>query len=522
MTSIEERLYYYGPCLSTDLAKYLVDKLGITHDAARQQISRAKGDVGRLNFNFPHRARFLYHKKDFGSERYWGALIQAMQDTNSSYGMALSCLIARGGIIPKIHFPIASGSPIAMKGRLSSEQVLKKLIDLKLVELVNLPSYGECVALVEKNERYLKTLGYIKARLTAEDILLKLISQWAKNLGLVSYDLLQCRNDESTLPRVANFYWDMAGPSYLSPLVTASVSDSEKVKSGFFVCDILLGSQVTLSEIKPFINKCISLRSLSKVGKSLFIFVAEDYAHDAFDALKKLGIIPATSESLFGKDLAEGVRKLIEFIDFISSGGEPSLERIDSIIAKLAPIEGAISTLRGVFFEYLVAEIFRSTGNGVVTIGKIFKAQDKSAEADVTIQNGYKEIKFIECKGYSPYSQVPDDIVDRWLQHQVPTFHRSVRESVNQDITIICELWTTGKLSAESILKVNSASENINPKKYQIKIRDAHDVILQFKETKDKTLYNTFDEHFVKNRYADKCKQYVPRIVRYSKKGSDE
>ena len=469
MTPIEEHLYYHGPCLSTDLAKHLVEHLGITYDAARKQVSRAKGDVGRLNFNFPHRARFLYHKKDFASERYWTTLVNVMQDTNSSYGMALSSLIARGGIIPKKHFTIASGSPIAMKGRLSCEQVLKKLIELKLVEIVNLPSYGECITLIEKDERYFKAMGYIKARLTGEDILLNTIVQWAKNLGFTSYDMIQCRNDDKELPRVANFNWDISGPSYLSPLVTNS--GVENTKPGFFICDVLLGS------------------------------------------------IPATPETLFGKEFSEGIRKLIEFMEFIAGGGEVSLEHIDNVITNLAPIEGALSTLRGVFFEYLVAEVFRSSGNGTVTIGKVYKTQEKTAEADVTIQNGYKEIKFIECKGYSPYSQIPDDIVTRWLQHQVPTFFKWVRENISQDIDIICELWTTGKLSQESIAALDSLSKKISPKKYTIKYREAHDVIMKFKETKDKSLLNTFEEHFVKNRYSPKNKPYIARSVRYSKKG---
>ncbi|EAA6245574.1 hypothetical protein XX58_000750 [Salmonella enterica subsp. salamae] len=517
MTPIEEHLYYHGPCLSTDLAKHLVDHLGITYDAARKQVSRAEGDVGRLNFNFPHRARFLYHKKDFASERYWTTLVNVMQDTNSSYGMALSSLIARGGIIPKKHFTIASGSPIAMKGRLSCEQVLKKLIELKLVEIVNLPSYGECITLIEKDERYFKAMGYIKARLTGEDILLNTIVQWAKNLGFTSYDMIQCRNDDKELPRVANFNWDISGPSYLSPLVTNS--GVENTKPGFFICDVLLGSKITLLEIKPFINKCTSLRSLPKVGKSLFMFVAEDYTHEAFKALKSIGIIPATPETLFGKEFSEGIRKLIEFMEFIAGGGEVSLEHIDNVITNLAPIEGALSTLRGVFFEYLVAEVFRSSGNGTVTIGKVYKTQEKTAEADVTIQNGYKEIKFIECKGYSPYSQIPDDIVTRWLHHQVPTFFKWVRENISQDIDIICELWTTGKLSQESIAALDSLSKKISPKKYTIKYREAHDVIMKFKETKDKSLLNTFEEHFVKNRYSPKNKPYIARSVRYSKKG---
>ena len=102
---IETFLKNDGPALSSDVAAFLVDQLGIAPATARQRVSRARGDVKRLGgIVFPHRSRFLYLQGQFGSPTYWDRLGRALIDTNSAYGFAIAALRQRGGIVPAREF----------------------------------------------------------------------------------------------------------------------------------------------------------------------------------------------------------------------------------------------------------------------------------------------------------------------------------------------------------------------------------------------------------------------------------
>ncbi|MDD1910755.1 hypothetical protein M1Q01_26450, partial [Klebsiella pneumoniae] len=78
---------------------------GVNRDTARKQISRAAsaGQIHCVDKLFPKRERFIYLKQQYGTGRFWSSLNTALLDTGSAYGLALSCLRARGGILPVRH-----------------------------------------------------------------------------------------------------------------------------------------------------------------------------------------------------------------------------------------------------------------------------------------------------------------------------------------------------------------------------------------------------------------------------------
>ena len=128
--SIERILETEGPLLSSRLCAILEER-GLSAAAARQRISRANddfGDVKRLHgLVFPRGVRFLYHDSTFNSERYWGALLRDIGEASPAYAAAIAALQARGGIVPRGHWDIVSGSPLRQKGQISSETVLERL-----------------------------------------------------------------------------------------------------------------------------------------------------------------------------------------------------------------------------------------------------------------------------------------------------------------------------------------------------------------------------------------------------------
>lgn len=524
MTSlIVTSLRKIGPCLSSVLVEEMLKTQGVNRDTARKQISRAAsaGQIHCVDKLFPKRERFIYLKQQYGTGRFWSSLNTALLDTGSAYGLALSCLRARGGILPVRHFPAACGSPVAMKNRLSWKSVLDGLLQYKMVRVVTLPSLGECVALTEKNDNgYQRALHPLKARLLTESVLMKSLSQWVRHNGIISYDTLRTREeiDSDQAPCVANFDFDVTAASYLNPLL--QFSRSGEIRPGFFVCDMLLGCKLSLVHLQPFITKCRSINSLRNSPRCLFMFIADEYSEEAFLEMKRTGIIPATPENLFGKEFADALFQLRDLVGSITLSLKNNIAAIDGIMSKLTNIAGVTNQLQGDLFEYIVAETVRIDSKDV-EVGKICKSlKGETAECDVLSVNGYAKITFIECKGYKPYSTVRHEDVKKWIGKQVPVFFSyAKKEYPNAEINV--ELWTTGKLcddSRESLRKFQK--NNLTNQRYNITVMEPHDVRKRIKATWNDALIRVFEKHFLS--YPEKIvrRKHVPEPVRLA--GHDE
>lgn len=492
----------HGPSLSTELARQLA-KTGVTPAAARKRISRLGPGVKRLAFlPFPRNARFLYLEKDFGSPRYWDALITALLDSRSAYGLALAALRQRGGIIPLRHFPIACGAPLRQKRHLSPETILQRLTKAQLVGEYTIPGIGACVGLIQGPDRYDDGKVEIRARLLVEGILLTAIADWLKRLGIVSFGRVALRDSAATQPTVGTFAWDLSGPSYLGGMVQRQPVG--KSKPGFVACDVLSGIQVSEEGLKPFLNKCTTLRSLGRVGPCLQMFVADHFAPAAFELAKKTGVIPATPSNLFGKDVGEGMLKLFAVLrDAANFGIDP--EAFNLVFEKLSRVEGVAVNLRGILFEYLVAELARrQLPSPFVRIGRIFKLADNTKiEVDVVAEVPYVSIRFIECKGYQPAGTVSDEYITRWLSRTIPRLYEYARAHPDwRSLTIGFELWTTGKLSERALNLVSEARQNVRPTKYSITLVDTEAIRRAAKSLQDGALLKVFDDHFFEHPLA--------------------
>lgn len=242
MDLIETFLEHNGPALSSEIAKHLVAAHRMTPDQARKRVSRAS-HVRRLSgVTFPHRVRFLYLDRQFGSGRYWANLASALISSGSAYGYAINALRQRDGIVPERHFPIICGAPVRQQKHLSPEKIFQRLSEAGLLKRVTLPKIGECISLARVDGMYDWREADFRARLMAEEILLSAVKDWLRNLGIASYNQVATREGD-TLPQVATFVWDMTAPSYLGHMVKKT--QDGQVKPGFVACDVYLGGVVT-------------------------------------------------------------------------------------------------------------------------------------------------------------------------------------------------------------------------------------------------------------------------------------
>lgn len=491
-----------GPCLSSELAKKLVEECSMSSAAARQRVSRLGGSVKRLAYlTFPRNVRFTYLQKDYGSPWFWQALIRALMDSSPAYGNALAALMQRGGVMPKNHFLTACGSPIAQMRHLSPEEILRRFKRASIFEEIDVPGIGTCVVRAQGPEHYEWAIRDMRARIVAEAILLKAIRMWVRNLGLGSYDKVSVRDEGNQPPKVGTFLWDLSAPSYLAPMV--EWTDSAKLKPGFIACDVLLGSELTEHGIRPFIQKCTTLRSLKRVGRCLQLFVADRYDASAFRLAKGAGVIPATPATLFGEEVAAGLSQLIDLLKSAAVAAvDPAI--FNELFQRLGRIEGAANNLRGALFEFLVAEIVREKYGARITLNKIFKNElGGKAEVDVLGEQGSVAVHFIECKGYHPLATVPDEEVERWLNTRIPLVRSEVLKHPDwKNRKLYFEFWTIGKLSAGAVAKIEKAKSAVRPGKYTLDYRDANRVVNIAKELNDAAILDALQRHFLEHPLA--------------------
>ncbi|WP_124596429.1 hypothetical protein [Burkholderia stagnalis] len=499
MSTIEQLLKDYGPCLSTELTQRLVD-YDVTPEAARQRVSRAPAPVKRLAYlPFPRNARFMYLQEQYGSPQFWDALERALLKYSPAYGGAIAALRQRGDLMPKSHFDIACGSPLALTRHLSPAAVLGRLIQAKLFEEIDVPRYGPCIARVQSSEFYDEMVSAMQARLVVEDIMLKAVRGWARSLGMVSYDKTKIRGDDASNPQVGRFAWDFTAPSYLGALVDRT--EQGKPNPGFLVCDILLNNEVTTEGLAPFIGKCRTVRSL-KVGRCMQIFIADRYSNEAFKLAKAEGIVPATPDTLFGREVAASLHRLSEVLRQAADSVSPQV--FDELFNGLSRIEGAATNLRGALFEFWAAEAIRQTYPAAqIRMNRIFTDETGRAEVDVQASVGFREVRFYECKGYQPGGLIPDEEVDRWLEKRIPLVYKQARDASEwRGMNFHFEFWTTGRLSDAAIAKITTAQNTIRSTRYTLAHRDAENLASFAAETKDRALIGTLRQHFLDHPMA--------------------
>ena len=80
MNKVEQLLKKRGPMISGDLARLYEKEYGVSNEAARQAISRAKSPVKRLyKIKFDKNQVFCYLEDQFMGEKYVDALMAAIE-----------------------------------------------------------------------------------------------------------------------------------------------------------------------------------------------------------------------------------------------------------------------------------------------------------------------------------------------------------------------------------------------------------------------------------------------------------
>lgn len=496
---IELILKNHGPMLTSQLSLHLQALYAISAESARKQISRRPSHVHTLAYlPFAKGARFIYCVDDYGTALFWNCLEKALEESSKGYSLALKSVRAREGIIPLRHFQIACGSPKILSKHLSAETILKRMQQAKLLHVLNIDGVGQCVTTSSDPSYVTLSVENLKARILVEKLLLDSLKTWAKNLALGSFNKFQIRDEKAENPVVGPFEWDMTSPSYLMGLTT---QNEGKPSPGFFVCDLLLNGTINEKAVEPFIHKLKTIRNLHKIGRLFPIFVAEKYTREAFQKLREVGAIPATQSALFGEEIADGLKMLMHTLAD-SASHTKSPEKFDKLFSSLSKLEGAIQTMRGAFFEYIVADLLRKTIPNVnIRMNNVIMDNGKTtAEVDIILE-AEDYVSFIECKGLNPARVIPADLVKHWLDKLQTVRQWALTNRTWQGKTFKFEFWSTSRSGKQSYDLYEKAKRNTL--KYELHLRDRNALSASLSTLSDKHLKRVFEQHFLDYRIED-------------------
>jgi hypothetical protein len=484
-----------GPCLSHVLLRHLTGP-GVSAQTARKRLSRAiaAGTVQTIEgLNFARNVRFVFLPAQRRKLDFVRRLRDAILESGGAYARAVLAVQARR-VVPRWQFHAACGAPLARKKQLTTEQVLGRLRDAGVLIEQEAGALGKVVAMADRGPIIPSSdLAGALARQAAESLLVDMVRDWSRRLGMSSWESTRVRKPVGPLPEVGSFAWDITSPSYLMPLVQWAKGGK---KHGFFVCDVLLNGTVTERAASVFRYKCETLRQLN-VAPVLALFVADGYQRKAFTDLKDAGIIPATVRSLFGKDAAEAFGDLARVLTDALKGSLDAPLLADAV-RRLSKIEGARGNLQGALFEYLVAEIVRSQSANIrIEMNKhVFDSRGKEAEVDVWGFDPPHFFRFIECKGREPGSLVADAEIDRWLDHRVGAVRDHLKAYAERERTSIpsptFELWLTGTLSEASAARIERTRKH-NERVYDLTVVDAASVMSAARATRNRSLVETLE-----------------------------
>ena len=430
---------------------------------------------------------------------FWEALIRDLLDSKSIYGIALYGLVARGGIAQRSSFNVTSGSPQASKKHISQSRILENLTKAELVETTAIGDMGECVRVRHGFDP--DDEDWFRARTLAEDVLMDGLREWARKLGLASYNAINIRSN-SNAPDFGNYHWDLCGPSYLSPLVTRARAVNSR-KPGFLVADVFCRGILDVAHIQYFLRKVSVLKTMRRIVPFIPLLLADAYTREALRAGRQSGVVMATTKNLFGDTVATAMNTLIRTLARAAAVAARNPDQVIDLLRSLKAIEGSAGNLRGVLFEMIVGYLVRDVEGSSIDIGVPVRdrATGEQTEIDVRRVKERQECWFYECKARNPKGLIDSETVRKWIS-RIDLIRRShLTEQRFRNCKLGFELWTNADYDDESLQILQC--EQTSRKRIVLKWRNGSDVREYAKKAAHKPLLDTLDEHYFRNDWTE-------------------
>lgn len=504
--TISSLLKENGPGLTSELIEAMVKK-GVSQEAARQRINRAKGEYIRLaGLRFAKNVRFIYLDDQYGSPEFWKAVERAFLSSGHSYWGAVAGLRARGGVCPKELFPSVCGAPLARQRQLSPDRILERLCAIQLLEEVTDQNTGTVSVCFNPHSYHRHSDAHIKANLLAEQIALYAVRDWARKIGLGSYGKFRIRG-EAEAPVVSGITWDLSAPSYMRPLASMN---GGSIKPGFLVCDVNLDGPIGEDQVAIFVRKHALASAPKNVAPIMPFLIGEVFTQSAFDLARKSGIAATTIGTLFGDETAKALRDLIDLLSNAGATAAVNPQHLYDVMHALTKIEGAAGNLRGALFELAIGSLAKDIEGGFLVVGEkrreLFTGRE--AEIDVLLDRpNQKPVLIIECKSKIPGASLALSEAQKWYSDRVPFIHKILTQDDRyEERSFRFELWSNGPFDPDASAWLNE--QNTNFEGFTLDWKDGAALKDYARKTNSSAIRKTLKEHYFLHPLTKLAKAY--------------
>jgi hypothetical protein len=500
---IEAYLQAHGPMRSSKIAEVLQSVHGLTDMAARQRLSRVKKPIYQFGVSlFPKNESFIHLSTDRASERFWNNLLRDLRETGSIYGAALDALISRGGVVDERQWQVISGGTSAIGKKHPSALSMKtKMLAAELIDESQHWQQEKLIRLSRKFQAWTKVqeIPEFYARRRVELLILDQVREWARRIGLASFDKITTRDSDGWGP-VGSFAFDLAGPCYLLPVRKG------KNQPAFLIADLALGDRQTPEQIQYFLKKTASLNKTLKTG-ALPLLVADEFTGEAMTVGHRAGVMMASLDSIFGRHASEGFRELMMVMGKMAAYAAGNPEKIIQIMDRLAGLDSGSGNMRGLLFEFITGHLVRKRRAGeFIEMGLQVPREHTSEAAEgteyqmagdidvlaVDIEHGAASC--IECKGKLPGGVLSAQEVEKWIG-KMSSFTTFVKQKHSGVANVHFELWTTGTFHADALARLEGVRSHRT--KSTISWMDGEDIVKLSLQLKLKSITGALRQYFV-------------------------
>ncbi len=477
MTNIEKIIADKVVTSSSEVIRTCVEEFGISEENARKRLERISTGIVKIKGICRNGQSILYKEGIRQDLVFYEALLDTLKKSANQHYLLLRALQLYGGVIPKEKLASFSSNPVLnTRGHKSFSSII---FDLKQLDLIKESETSYSMKKGRVNELRAKTIDLVQS------IVLNHFRDWARNIGLISY------NSSTVNSEFSQYQFGLVAPSYIKSL---SSTNGERVKPAFLLADVLVMGDIIESDVLFIQKKLENISCKNKNVRFIPFLLVTTHSQSVYQQLKASGIIVGNLEELFGNKYSEvltGILTLVENAGVILRKSPDQYIRLIDDIEKLAV--GRTYNLKGALFEMTVG-LFHGLQCQSLEISKKVCAEGKVAEIDVYAI--YQDrVVFAECKGYN-YA-VEDEYVEKWLSIKINTIRAWALSCESlQNRRVEFEIWSTGGFNKEALNRLSQMKAKT--KKYSIEYFDMEKMLSIAKEKKVTSFEKVLREHYMR------------------------
>jgi hypothetical protein len=454
----------------------------ISDEAIRKRLSRMGDSVQKMKGFFLDNQVLFYLREQYRKPEYYEGLVRSFPVAAKRYHAVLTALRYHQGSIHKSRLASYTFSPIAsLTGHKRIDHIIEDLVNWELIRVDE--DYIFTTDRADLNES--ANFNFSKGIELARMVVLNQFAEWARGIGMVSYDSVKTDSEFGKLQ------WGFTGPSYITGITQQG---KDKVRPAFVVADVLVGREADLDDVYFFLQKIEILKHQRNASNFLPYLITQGVQEDAFRELKRRGVITASVNKLFGNEYLELLKSLISTITNAGAILKTNPEAYLKLITQIEKLAGGkTNNLRGDLFELAVGYYY-SNRSQVLDVGKLITHEGRQKELDV-LAVASDEVHIAECKGYN----YPLDVatVEVWLNEKVPVAYKwAIAPERYQGKKIIFELWSTGGFTDDAKRFLEEHSQKTT--KYKVEFYDQSAIMTKARTAQVKKLTEIMRAYFVK------------------------